>query len=781
MTALRSICLVPTFHYDVAYLRTCGQYLLDCFKILDAALDLLQQDEQYFYTIEQTFLLEQYCSGHPERLTRLQQFAAQGRLSLAPGMYVMPDMNMPDAESLIMQIQFGRAFCREHLGIEPRACWIADCWGHHAQLPQILRKCGYESYFFWRAMREDVLKNDFLWRGIDGTIIQTHWLACGYANVRFPTNAEAANAADLSSAGCRPADIQELIDKLQTYGPSPALLLCNGGDMAMPQPAGRAVVDALNASGKVPPIRFSTPAMFAASTSEQPQLPTISGEFNAALQGTFTTNIRIKQDNRRLVARLIGLETLLATLGQATDLDRFWKLLLKQQFHDIICGTVTDAALAECHQEHKTVSDGIDAILAGFTGSQALFNPLPWPRNELIEHDGKPAVIDLPALGSAATSAAVPLAQTALSQLPLTWENEFLQVCIDRSGYITSLIDRARSQELANRAGPCPFGALSLQMDYGDSWLNFEGPLNGGTLAASLTHNFADPFDRGQPGTLANASTHLPTIQSAKVVLASADVVVMQQTGWLGFWSAGIEFQTTITLRRWSPRIDYHTAILSKGKNIRIRVAFPTSISDAKRYDEIPMGIQSGRRGEHVVQNWLCWCNPLVGLALLNRGTPAANVHDGILMQTLFRSVAMEYKAESQASYNLGIPHTFDYAIMPAVSTSLASVVREGLLLNHPPLGTPANPSVPPPPVVLDSGQVILSRLQLRPDGSLLARLYEPVGSPTIAILRIAPKWSAITETDPFGDNAQRDIPRVADRVVIPLKPFEFKTLLLRA
>ena len=770
MTKLRSIHLVPTFHYDVAYLRTCAQYLPDCFKILDAALNLLQQDEQYFYTIEQTFLLEEYCARYPEKLALLKQFAAQGRLSLAPGMYVMPDMNMPDAESLIMQIHYGRAFCRDHLGIEPRACWIADCWGHHAQLPQILRKCGYESYFFWRAMREDVLKNDFHWRGIDGTTIQAHWLARGYANVRFSADFEAANA----------ANITELVTQLQAYGPSPALLLCNGGDMAMPQTAAPRAVEAINELAALPPIRFSTPAIFAAQFSEQAHVPTVSGEFNAAFQGTFTTNIRVKQENRRLVARLLGLETLLATLGQTTDLDQLWKLLLKQQFHDILCGTITDAALAECHQEHKQVSDGIDAILAGFTGSPALFNPLPWPRKELIEHDAKPSLIDLPALGSAATSAAVPLAQTALPQLPLTWENEFLQVSIDRSGSITSLTDRPRDQQLANPAHPCPFGALSLQMDYGDSWLNFEGPLNGGVLAASLTHNFADPFDRGQPNTLAHASTFLPTIQSAEVVLSSADVVVVRQTGWLGFWSAGVEFQTTITLRRWSPRIDYHTTILPKGKNIRIRVAFPTSVSDAKRYDEIPMGIQIGRRGEHAVQNWLCWCNPLAGLALLNRGTPAGSVHDAILMQTLFRSVAMEYKAPSESSYNLGIPHTFDYAIMPATSTSLASVIREGLLLNHPPLATTTSPAIPAPPVVLDSGQVILSRLQLRPDGSLLLRLYEPVGSPSIAILRITPKWTSIAETDPFGEKSLRDIPRVADRIVIPIKPFEFKTLLLR-
>ena len=88
-------------------------------------------------------LLEAYWNAHPEKHALMRALAAAGRLVSAPGMYVMPDLNLIDGESLCRQVKLGRRWLREHLGIVPDACWIADCWGHHAQLPQILTRCGY--------------------------------------------------------------------------------------------------------------------------------------------------------------------------------------------------------------------------------------------------------------------------------------------------------------------------------------------------------------------------------------------------------------------------------------------------------------------------------------------------------------------------------------------------------------------------------------------------------------------------------------------------------------
>src|SRR5207247_1983484 len=108
------------------------------------------------------------------------------RFTVAPGQWAMPDLNHPGGEALFAQNRVGKAWLQTHLGIEPDVCWIADCWGHPATLPQIMSQSGYDFYVFWRCMRPDVMKNDFHWRGLDGTSLKTHWLARGYGNIRFP-------------------------------------------------------------------------------------------------------------------------------------------------------------------------------------------------------------------------------------------------------------------------------------------------------------------------------------------------------------------------------------------------------------------------------------------------------------------------------------------------------------------------------------------------------------------------------------------------------------------
>ena len=135
---MSSIHLVSTFHYDYIYLKGSSEYLSLSFKILDRALAMLEQNPEWKFTIEQVLLLEKYTMRYPEKLPLLRRFAQEKRLCFAPGMWVMPDMNMTDGESLFQQAKYGGRWLHENLGVEPVACWIADCWGHHAQLPQIL-------------------------------------------------------------------------------------------------------------------------------------------------------------------------------------------------------------------------------------------------------------------------------------------------------------------------------------------------------------------------------------------------------------------------------------------------------------------------------------------------------------------------------------------------------------------------------------------------------------------------------------------------------------------
>src|SRR5690606_14912303 len=91
---------------------------------------------------------------------------------------------------------------------------------------------------------------------------------------------------------------------------------------------------------------------------------------------------------------------------------------------------------------------------------------------------------------------------------------------------------------------------------------------------------------------------------------------------------------------------------------------------------------------EHVAQTFIDYSDASGGLALINHGMPANNVCDGVLMVTLFRSAAMEYKTESTDSYNDGVQHSFDYAVAPraAGEAALAQTIRTAHAFGQPPL-----------------------------------------------------------------------------------------------
>jgi alpha-mannosidase len=781
MPSLPDVHIVPNFHYDVAYLKTHEGYLPECMRNIAEALRILDEAPEYRFLIEQVILLDIFWRRHPEHREALERHAQSGQLEVAPGMYVMPDMNHTDGESMFRQATLGREWLQRHLGVTPRVCWIADCWGHHAQLPQILRQCGYEQYVFWRCMRPGVMQNDFFWRGLDGTSIRTHWLARGYGNIRFPSEEAVVNAPDLDLAGCGPKQVKALVHELGSYGKNQPIMLCNGGDFMFPQASALGIVERLNQDESLPAIRFSTPSEFL-QAMDWDRLSTIDGDFNSALQGTFTSNIRIKQKTRELVNRLLTIETLAAVTHQtAVELPHIWPMVLKQQFHDIICGTITDEALTEAVDELAEAANRIDEQLIGLdpaVGDSALFNPLEFPQEVVAAHGHQRVHVTVPALGFASLKDAQVVEEITHPGLPCEFGNGYYCAQIDQNGYITSLVEHTTSVELVNPA-IAAFGSLGLQMDYGDLWLNFDSPLNGGCLQSALIQNHPDPFDRGDSQSLVNQSTFRPRIRQAKVIRASTEELVVEQQGGVGFWRLAVAFTTTIRFQAHSPRIEYRTTIDPKGKHYRLRVAFPTTIADGATRHEIPFGIQSRTVGEHVAQNWLDYGNGAVGLALLNRGIPGNCVDHGVLMLSLFRSAAMEYKAESELSFGEAVRHVFDYALLPHAGGADIRIVREGRAFNRPPIPVVAPPGwahVPARALAPDS--VAISCLKRTEDG-FLVRLYEATGKPADATLSLPGLFTEYAAADGHGEPTGPFV-SCDGEFACHLAPFQIRTFLLR-
>ena len=81
----------------------------------------------------------------------------------------MPDDNMPGGETFVRQMQYGKGYYRQKLGVDVTSGWLIDTFGHHAQMPQLLAKGGFKTFWFVRGVPRQNFPAEFFWEGIDGT------------------------------------------------------------------------------------------------------------------------------------------------------------------------------------------------------------------------------------------------------------------------------------------------------------------------------------------------------------------------------------------------------------------------------------------------------------------------------------------------------------------------------------------------------------------------------------------------------------------------------------
>src|SRR5205823_6075106 len=104
------------------------------------------------------------------------------RLLIGPW-HVLADLLLVSGESIIRNLQEGLRVAGE-LGRAARVAYVADPFGHPAQLPQILRGFGYDTYVFARGMGdegEDV-GAEFQWEGLSGDRVRAAHLVDHYSN-----------------------------------------------------------------------------------------------------------------------------------------------------------------------------------------------------------------------------------------------------------------------------------------------------------------------------------------------------------------------------------------------------------------------------------------------------------------------------------------------------------------------------------------------------------------------------------------------------------------------
>ena len=225
----KTLHLIPTFHHDIAYLHPESWYTEFATKILDKAIEIMQENEEFTFTVEQAYFFDGYWKSHPEKRELLKELTEKGQLHFAPGFYSVPDMSMPLGESIYMQAYYGKKVLKETVGYEPKTAFIADSF--------------------------DI--ENFRWKGIDGTEINTHWMSTSYGGLFFG-NAEKVNEEELSWADATENGIRSLMNRNSEHCGEDSQIMPVGGDMCTPCKAAPAIVKQMNKRGELPKMKFSS-------------------------------------------------------------------------------------------------------------------------------------------------------------------------------------------------------------------------------------------------------------------------------------------------------------------------------------------------------------------------------------------------------------------------------------------------------------------------------------------------------------------------------------------
>ncbi|MFL5626015.1 MAG: alpha-mannosidase, partial [Ktedonobacteraceae bacterium] len=180
------IILVPHTHWDREWYQTFQQFRIRLVRTIDKLLDILDRDDKFrhFMLDGQTIVLDDYLEVRPEQEERLKKYTQTGRIQVGPW-YLQPDEFLVSGEALIRNLQIGLQRAAE-FATPMRIGYVPDCFGHIAQLPQILRGFGIDNAVFWRGVGSDAHKSEFYWAAPDGTRVLVIHLAApvGYSNAR---------------------------------------------------------------------------------------------------------------------------------------------------------------------------------------------------------------------------------------------------------------------------------------------------------------------------------------------------------------------------------------------------------------------------------------------------------------------------------------------------------------------------------------------------------------------------------------------------------------------
>lgn len=328
----KKIHLICNAHLDPTWQWEWEEGAAEALSTFRSAADFCEEFSDFVFNHNEVSLYRWIAEYEPDLFERIKELVKQKKWHIMGGWYLQPDCNMPTGEAFVRQMLIGRHYFKDNFGEVPTTAINFDPFGHSRGLVQIMKKAGYDSYIFCRPCQDNcALPGDkFRWKGYDNSEI---------VGIRVENLYN-------SKLGEAIAKIKEDIEKC----PEDGVNLCLWGVGNHGGGASRSDLNQITEIQKKlaeegTEIVHSTPEEFLKDLDRE-KLPEHCGDLNFWSPGCYTSQVRIKQNYRKLENMLFFVEKM-ASHAAASGLMKYPEKELKEacygmlntQFHDMLPGT----------------------------------------------------------------------------------------------------------------------------------------------------------------------------------------------------------------------------------------------------------------------------------------------------------------------------------------------------------------------------------------------------------------------------------------------------------
>lgn len=663
-------------HIDVAWLWPLDQTKEKVERSFSTVLKLMEEYPEYKFMCSQPQLYEFLKERNPQLYERVKEKVREGRWEADGSMWLEADCNLTSGESLVRQIFYGKKFFQEEFGVDCHTVWEPDVFGYSAALPQIMRKSGITRFVTAKIGWNDTNRmpyDVFRWQGTDGSSVFAYFIStceCDPRHGIYDTT---------YTTYCGPIDAKAVLGtwhRFQQKEFDDVTMLSYGWGDGGGGPTREMLEQQRRLACGVPGIPRTKMATlqetldtieenFSKNCRELGRTPKWNGELYFEYhRGTLTSVPRIKKNNRMAEFALQNGEffSVLAELFAARSyerqrLEKNWKLLLLNQFHDILPGSAIEKVYSDSDRQFAALfedlaslqKDALDALCRkivlpkGEDERFAVFNPNGFSAVGTACIGGKTRVIkEVPSFGYKVIG--LPRGNCKVRIGERTLENESFRLTFDETGAILSLRDKRLRREIVREGERlnvfCAYEDMPYQYDNWEIapyYRQKEWVLDGKAV-----------FERVEDGDRAGFA----------VTKKYGDSTIVQKI----FLYDGLD------------RIDFVTDVDWKEKRQLLKVRFPFALFIEKATYDIQFGnIERSTSGntswdsarfECLGQKWVDMSENNYGVALLNDGKYGFGAEDNVLTMTVVKSGSFPYAGASDVvpefTYSL-FPHAGDF------------------------------------------------------------------------------------------------------------------------